>query len=93
MINDKHPINARVQRELLEFLERYSSKHQLSRTDALEEAIRALRQRERDLELRRGYEAFAREVVVQPDPWLDGGLAETLEGIDGVAGTHKGTRR
>ncbi|MGL4610234.1 MAG: hypothetical protein ACRCYY_11250 [Trueperaceae bacterium] len=84
MATEKQPINARVQRELLDFLESYSTKHQLSRTNALEEAIRALKQRERDLELRQGYEAFARELAKQHDPWLDSGLEATLEGIDGA---------
>jgi hypothetical protein len=79
---EKQPINARVQSDLAEFLETYCSKHGLTRTDALEEAIRALRQRERDLELRQGYREFAKDLAQHPDPWLDSGLGETLEGID-----------
>jgi ribosome-binding protein aMBF1 (putative translation factor) len=82
VITEKQPINARVQAELVTFLEVYRNKHKLSRTDALEEAIRALRQREREQELREGYKQFARDARKEKDVWLDSDLAETLEAIE-----------
>jgi hypothetical protein len=82
MITEKQPINARVQRDLVDFLEDYRSKHNLSRTDALEEAIRALKQRERDYELRQGYRQFALDQSIEQDVWSDSDLQETLAAID-----------
>ncbi len=82
MVSEKHPINARIQTELVDFLEDYRSKHNVSRTDALEEAIRALRQREREQELREGYKQFARDARKEKDAWLDSDLQETLQAIN-----------
>jgi hypothetical protein len=82
MVAEKQSINARVQAELVDFLEAYRNKHKLSRTDALEEAIRALRQREREQELREGYRQLARDALKEKDAWLDSDLSETLSAID-----------
>jgi hypothetical protein len=82
MAAEKQSVNARVQRELVDFLEDYRSKHKLSRTDALEDAIRALRQREREQELREGYKQFARDAQKEKDAWLDSDMQETFRAIN-----------
>jgi metal-responsive CopG/Arc/MetJ family transcriptional regulator len=80
---ERQPITARIQGDLASYLEEYRAKHKLAtRTDALEEAIRALKQRERDAELREGYRQMALDYAKNPDPWLDADLKETLEAID-----------
>jgi metal-responsive CopG/Arc/MetJ family transcriptional regulator len=80
---ERQPITARIQGDLASYLEEYRTKHKLAtRTDALEEAIRALKQRERDAELREGYRQMALDYAKNPDPWLDSDLKETLEAID-----------
>jgi metal-responsive CopG/Arc/MetJ family transcriptional regulator len=80
---ERQPITARIQGDLASYLEEYRTKHKLAtRTDALEEAIRALKQRERDVELREGYRQMALDYAKNPDPWLDSDLKETLEAID-----------
>ena len=82
---EKKPITARVQADLLNFLEEYQAKHDLpSKTDALEEAIRSLREREHKAALREGYRQMAIDQANTPenDPWIDSDLKETLEGID-----------
>jgi metal-responsive CopG/Arc/MetJ family transcriptional regulator len=81
--HERQPITARIQGDLASYLEEYRTKHKLAtRTDALEEAIRALKQRERDAELREGYRQMALDYAKNPDPWLEGDLKETLEAID-----------
>lgn len=83
--NDRQPITARIRADLAEYLEQYQQQHHLAtRTDALEEAIRALRQREHDQFLRESYRQMALDEARQGkrDPWVDSGLLETLEGID-----------
>jgi metal-responsive CopG/Arc/MetJ family transcriptional regulator len=80
---ERQPITARIQGDLASYLEEYRTKHKLAtRTDALEEAIRALKQRERDVELREGYRQMALDYAKNPDPWLDSDLKETFEAID-----------
>jgi metal-responsive CopG/Arc/MetJ family transcriptional regulator len=80
---ERQPITARIQGDLASYLEEYRTKHKLAtRTDALEEAIRALKQREREAELREGYRQMALDYAKNPDPWLDSDLKETLEAID-----------
>jgi metal-responsive CopG/Arc/MetJ family transcriptional regulator len=80
---ERQPITARIQDDLANFLEEYRTKHKLAtRTDALEEAIRALKQRERNAELLAGYRQMALDYAKNPDPWLDADLKDTLEAID-----------
>ncbi len=82
-LTEKRPLTARVQADLLDFLEDYQVKHALpTKTDALEEAIRSLRQREREAELREGYRQMALDYAKNPDPWLDADLKYTLDAID-----------
>jgi hypothetical protein len=58
----KGHISARIQVELFDYLEDYQKRHNLpSRTAALEEAIRALRAREQEQELRDAYRAASRQ--------------------------------
>jgi metal-responsive CopG/Arc/MetJ family transcriptional regulator len=81
---ERQPITARIQGDLASYLEEYRTKHKLAtRTDALEEAIRALRKRERDAELREGYRQEALDYARNGmDPWIDSDLKDTLEAID-----------
>jgi metal-responsive CopG/Arc/MetJ family transcriptional regulator len=81
---ERQPITARIQDDLASYLEEYRSKHKLAtRTDALEEAIRALKQRERNAELLAGYRQEALDQAKQqPDPWIDSDLQNTLQAID-----------
>ena len=84
-MTEKRPITARVQADLLNFLEEYQAKHDLpSKTDALEEAIRALRKNEIELEMREGYRQEAIDQARNPhkDPWIDSNLKDTLDAID-----------
>lgn len=84
-LTEKRPITARVQGDLLDYLEQYQTDHALpTKTDALEEAIRALKQREREKELREGYrqEAIDYARSKHKDPWIDSDLKDTLEAID-----------
>jgi hypothetical protein len=82
---ERQPISARIRADLAEYLETYREKHSLAtRTDALEEAILALKQREREQELREGYrqEALDYARCKNKDPWIDSDLKDTLEAID-----------
>jgi hypothetical protein len=80
---ERQPISARIRADLAEFLETYREKHSLAtRTDALEKAILALQQLERDAELREGYRQMALDYAKNPDPWLDADLKYTLDAID-----------
>ena len=65
--------------EMVSFADRYRATHQLStRSEVLKLALTLLREKE----LEEGYRALARHYDSDPDPLLDSGLNETLEGID-----------
>jgi len=66
--------------ESVRYLERYQAEHGISsRSEAIDRAVRALR----ELELIEGYRQAAADHQRNPDPLVDSGIGEGLEPSDG----------
>ena len=75
-------VRGKIPNELVSYLEGYEQTHQLTSRDiALEHAVLALREKEWG----KAYRSYADDLEVQPDPWVDSGIAETMESLDAAA--------